>query len=1578
MPNNELSVSGEDVSRLTGRSFESADLSFEKVGELFGETFMDAIAALSPTNDIDEAVQNIRDLADNYHVDLADALLGATVASNADADSAIAAVGFRDLLTADEIAAPNELVFDEALDDILHDDRLNDTFRAIASIAPDSLCAQITGFLDQREDIFEKRMEAEDHHIEILAAADENGDYEAILAEQKAYTGVQESFDILDSQLNEAIDQFYDKLSEIRGVSISVEEQDVISKILDADERGDYVNGGMFLDTAKDYIAQHPDSILTDFCAAREEYMAVREYITYDSPFEVKQDLANKYNAYNRVCRDAMHAQVVETPERVSDTVEAQKNDEIGLEGNEQAGVEKANIIDADVTVSDSGQQREIAAEDAAQKTDSSAVEAPGTEKDLPNGYDIRVDARSIVDYCVAERIHANGKGYLSFNEGKDLVASVHAKFDDMERMAKAGYPMAKEFSDIVNELDALGPATNSDFDHDNRIEELIARKSELTDYAGAVIESTLNQTTIEQEKAINKYCQAEKLVERNPNSQTGIENMQFYKDELRRYSSPTSPDRGGVAAQFEDMLNVRDRAEAKVSVWLERYNSAPPDETEALSDALLEIRFARDKAQYAVDSRFYETQICIEGADRFGIIDLPPVVEEKQDIEAVPVTDTMQPTSDLEEKSPYEVAKERYEAVQGKYLFRNTFVCVERLNLNIEAYRAGENGANGHHVSGGDIAMNILELSRSNIFESIFEVAIRDYFDERFPERDSVDIGEDKVQLRWEDEIPTTRDFTREAADTGLVSDDFNPEHHHSDNPEFGHYMRADMTKAVKYNDIGINVYNCGPKDTIFTVTTGNVDKDGKSDVMAVPPLRLVTMGKSRFLVDPFGQTIRSNYVSDVRDADKNLEICHPYFDALDISASPQGRERLEAMAAHRHTDVETCKEEIVAQCKKEYGETGVIEIREHENYIKETLLPDTLSDLSECKERISFLSDVKQVFTNRVESPAGYDEPQDIENYKSVLKIIDDALGKLNTLETGFTTRVDQLASTIELYDHVKTVHRVSRDPDSKFETVVYATSRAHGKIDNPYFGVGLTDVQSIDMTLEACGFKTDNNLEDVFVGRGWPEESNTVFDWIGGKHDVIEPNSEIEELRHDIRESISVLVPNFEEIWPGLIDKGDRKFDIEKFDAKAILRDAGVVPVDKDAMIADAKKADVTENDHLERLGLYSYKHLTPAQDLEFMNSQPYVPTLEKAPTEAQIQRARDNIAHYAFGSPTAEGLGTRKLTADLDWNTVRPREIIQDGNRFWVRPEGEQKHILMTIDQTAAYLHGPLDKEDVSDALDKYLSISRDSRSTFSFATDFLDINKYRVSPETVLEAYSDKLHDFLSADGEKVDSYHVETMADCLASLKEQIVECYADKVSDKIEAIVKDAVSGEDSERVGTFVDKLAESFEPVVSKAVGREDGTGKVVLSDSVKAKLVSLVEKGAGPDDLKNIIEVAKAIDAVFEGYSDLLKDILETQNDVESKSDHVAMDDAAFVDEADDTEAINDVDTKDEADSSDSSDKDSFKDAVEDIGHSIQDVLDGLDRIDRYEDNGEKEVVPNLIDRSEDDDDKVDKG
>ncbi|MCQ5145148.1 hypothetical protein [Enterocloster bolteae] len=448
-------------------------------------------------------------------------------------------------------------------------------------------------------------------------------------------------------------------------------------------------------------------------------------------------------------------------------------------------------------------------------------------------------------------------------------------------------------------------------------------------------------------------------------------------------------------------------------------------------------------------------------------------------------------------EKSRYELLKERYDADKDKYLFRNTFVVLERLELNIEAYRTGEDGDKGRPVSGGDIAMNIIELTRSNVWESMMEIAVRTYFDERFPAK--VDTGttvEEKPDVEAEppkvDRPDLVRDMSGAVRDDGLVYErnvDLKELGIDTKNPLAGHYMGVDMTQAPdpKMSDISMDVWKTG-RGTTDTVTIG-----GEATTLRIPDIRMVEFNDDRYLVDPFGKVVYS-------DADPTEKEPTSYFRSLDISTYRYNTPMVEAAAQGKGITVEEYKDLISEKVKADFTERTLAGFDKHAAYLKDQI-PDIKGTIEAYTEKIETLSAKESELKTGIERisslPAESISPKDVstkEEYEKKLGDISEAKEKLSSAVEKMEARADKLESTIEGYSQAKAVcSSGATDVDSSFAVVLRADMEAGGRTGNEDYGLSKEDLEKISDVLSSLDSKVDveNETDDVEKG---PKDTGT----------------------------------------------------------------------------------------------------------------------------------------------------------------------------------------------------------------------------------------------------------------------------------------------------------------------------------------------------------------------------------------------------------------------------------------------------------------------------------------------------
>lgn len=1972
-----MSVPYDDNNHLDSfNKFFDGNLSFEDLGNDYAEVLESIASIFTDDGDVEKFIREARDFSDEHGLSFSDSMLALGAQNNPDIEAKLAEVILTNIVDVEIIPKPDVLIDNVMVGADSDYKSTYESMERIANAMPDSVPAYLFELIKTIEGIDRGINTLEHVHAEALkdATSDDKIQYENDFYEQSMKMRL------------DARNECMDKIDSVRSwvgmkatQDVTTIEKELVYDLVSSEhhEQGCRDVGDVISDIS-DYCRSHPTSPLAAIISTRSEYQSALVDITENSTKEEKQDLLDKYHDYEVTCSSVLNSREIDESGRV--VVSEYDKDNAT---NDNASAERATNDSEDKTENDTDNNNRTTTDDSGTKVDvpedketkdtADAASKDSTDKSIPVDKDeskvnIRVDSRAVLDYGIATRIYDQREKYESFNQGEDVRQLVYAKQDDIEKIAKEGGPLCKEFLSIINELDQLGDK-NGDVEHDARIDELSARQEDLVLYAGAVIGSTKNEFERGEEQSVYNYHQAEMRVDDGDTD--GLDDLSTYAEELKSFSSDGA-DRSLPGSRYNDLLLTRNEEKIKAETLLEKYKSATdPTEKDNYSNEQFEARFHQDKAQLEMDKMYFEIDICHDGIEKYGEIDSRPAdVEVQENIAGVDIK--LEPVDMEPPQSAYEAAKEEYDSIKDKYNFRNTFVAYDRLKFDIEAYKSGEDGSRGHPVSGGDIAMAVIEFTRTNILESMMEVAIRKIFDDAFPavDKDAQDVEQEKTpQVRVDNtdaDIHDQVDSHGVATDRGIVIDDVQDveKEYNKENPGFGKYAGADMTKDSIVNDVSMKVYNCGPKRSDFTITTK--DESGKIESINIPPMRLVTMGDNRYLVDPFGQSVWSNVTTDSPSKIENYDISFPKFDKLDISSNKRVEARLEAWAKEKGCTVEDCKREIIDKCKENYVNRGLDNIDKHETYIKDTLLPRETADLKACQDRIAYVDKAREVFLERVENPKATDSKADTEKYKEFASFLGDVKYKLDKLEAGLKERIDNLKGTLELYSDVRDVVRHSVSLDGKFVAVVRGETDAFGKVDNVGYDITVNDIRTIDKAMEVTGFDADDRLLERFSGRGWSEEANVTYDWNGAQHDSkVESKSE-QETRATVENAAKDS--GVERKYSDLDDHPDRNtYHIEPFDAKAVLEESGVEmptreqnvereqPAEKenvsgmvdhkipaiqsesadkgvihdkiddenkklnksnpafgryagadlskektisnlkvyscgrmesyavekvnsngemqevripairlvempsgskylvdpfgkvlwsDTAVKDESGKDTADNIRFPRLDILNNpntrelfevlsasnindradvykeviseevmgryvdrcmgnidKHETYIKDkllprdtadlqacqdridyidkvkeafaeraenpkdtdtnadvekyksfvsyldevqskletlrdglsdrieglkntLELyadtkdtvqnsddtkekflsvvrsetestgkIDNQSYgvseddVRTIDKAleavgyndngdkleahfsgrgwsenpdisydwkgaqqeskvdaegqsneakadkesdagkidvkgvlveagviketkeealerlgmggmvdgkrpdkpdietvkgePTKDQIEKTREYIKEYGSRAATTDGFGARVVTSNLDWSKVKPNEILRDAgtDRFLVRPEGADRHIPMTAEQAAAYLHGPLEKADIAEALDKYFEIAKDSSSTYSFAEDFLEVNKFRVDPADVLDVYKEKLEEFFDSSNKDIDTddkERLETLADCLASAKDTIVETFTDKVADKIEAIVSDAIDKGDGERVGMFIDKLSASLENVSDKVANMNIDISQIKLNDDVAAKLEAIRnDSGIQDGDMDKLVRLAKTLDAAIEGYSDALKTILieNYKNEIDTGVDNAEKDtDAVVAADDNETDAVvaqdddsadkdatrvdsdgevheKDVDV-DESDGANVEDEDNLED---DLMSVMDDIIDNLHGIDEYD-------------------------
>ncbi len=216
---------------------------------------------------------------------------------------------------------------------------------------------------------------------------------------------------------------------------------------------------------------------------------------------------------------------------------------------------------------------------------------------------------------------------------------------------------------------------------------------------------------------------------------------------------------------------------EGKIEACFEKYGDLLSDIATAngvtvpqmLSEAIVDGHYTLDKIASCIENYSEKSSVNV---NKVGALleDLKGIKDTVKDVtEEAPVDQESEPSEprdssdssialepDIKEEpgyteADYKAAMEKYQERNSVLTFRNTFTAYSKCEVDIIAYKNGWPGADGRPVSGATIAIDVLRFLQSNLIESVFEKALCEYLDKRFPAKtDAVD--RDKKDFDTED----------------------------------------------------------------------------------------------------------------------------------------------------------------------------------------------------------------------------------------------------------------------------------------------------------------------------------------------------------------------------------------------------------------------------------------------------------------------------------------------------------------------------------------------------------------------------------------------------------------------------------------------------------------------------------------------------------------------------------------------------------------------------------------------------------------------------------------------------------
>lgn len=1285
------------------------------------------------------------------------------------------------------------------------DGKFEQVVKIIAEKNPDSDCAKIGDLINERADILQE-IESVKNEQELLSYREDN---ESEIELDK----LDRRLDDLESNLENLeyeIQDFVDELDKGK-VELTSKEEALANDLISEDRNGNFEKAEEITNTIKDVIKVSPNSVLAELVATREDYLEALSGITPNSTSEDKVELVEKYKAYNDCCYDIYNGIIVN-----EDSLQISKEDsqEINDDAKDNS---KDDMLDSEKLIDkmDSSGEAYLENEDDAD-TESDSNSDIFVENDVQDNQDNTVaidtetlntkewdnltdavpnikDAQAVLDYGVAEKIHEHWVEYPAFGDNENgLRSTVSNAKNGVDAIAKDETTLSAKLTDIVNELETLGEK-NGDTAHDSRIDECMAQKEEIILYAGAIVRSEMPENEKDKLEDIRDFIKFDREIRIDGNAnEDNVECRDNRLESIRETVSKNQFGSDSISVKFESLLQKRDIYEKNFEKAEEKYNKATADEKESALEGYKFARLSLDDTQRSLDKIGYAIEICDKGEDKFGTIELQrndidtdssndeqeDIDNDNSDIDDDSIEEQNDTNDDISNRENDLKDKiEKYNIARTKYSSRNFFVCLDKLEMDLESRRLSADGI-GKGVSGGVIAYDVISLLGSNILESVLYAAIISLCDKVWPDdvdkgNDTVDQGNkennnvvDKGDGKHIEVINDTRyvyaDYQERYFDNGTVSDKLSKSEIgdlQQDNPLIGRYFGVNLADTPNPKDnkvLGIEVYRVGKHNgvTIDKLDTGITYKDGSEKVIKIPSMRVgFEKNGGVSVIDALGNTIWTNKTTQGVGPDMEVR---PHYDKLDISKQKGFDEAAEKLGL----TTDQLKDAIV---EKQMGKFAN-EIDRHLNKL-EVQVDNSLVKCQEekqmVKDRIDFLDQFKDNLEKRIDNPKSSDTDSGIEGAKKQADIVSGVKDRLEIQLKGLEQREEQLIETKKnCNEYAVTCKEFAQDKDIISLKACDVLSKARGYIENPYIeGTGTaTDQKQIDTILETTGFdKDDKKLYDLSVDKGCPAEPNVEIDKYGAKHDTAPTTREQNsiEVREMLGDAINQIPQDdMERKFPGLVDRRE-------------------VNITDDSVINDVIKE-------------------------------------------------------------TNNGTGSIDKIED---NTDK------------------------------------IGKEDIGKEIDKHCAIATDLESTFSFKDDFLMDNKDNIDPNTLVEAFKEKLEAFFEESS--IDKDKIELTADCLASVRDIIVDSFTDKVIDKIEVVISDAIEkSPDNGNAEIFVDKLLDSTAPIVEKAetIGID-----TTVPDGVWNKLEGLKDLGVSDEQIASLGRVVGAVNGAIETYVDTIKSL-----------------------------------------------------------------------------------------------------
>lgn len=282
------------------------------------------------------------------------------------------------------------------------------------------------------------------------------------------------------------------------------------------------------------------------------------------------------------------------------------------------------------------------------------------------------------------------------------------------------------------------------------------------------------------------------------------------------------------------------------------------------------------------------------------------------------------------------------------------------------------------------DVAISVLNFTRSNILETLVIDLIRSLVEKKEDDKDYVEVPEgnatsepvDKYGIQENGDIAqaTSPEEAKEIASyRGLL-------------PEAGKVCGADMSKVDRGSTPDVTIRTTNPDGINGRGVVVTLD-DAKK--YTIPDVRLVDIKGERLLVDPFGKILEVVSDGDKYKVGQTLA-------GLDTSARGMGKDAIETYARDHGLTVDQAKETISHDVKERFCERVEDSYRVEAKAIEQTVIPRELEMRADLQSKLANIDNIARSATTPEDKETLLDMKHDLDK---AIKTLDDRIDSLRS---------------------------------------------------------------------------------------------------------------------------------------------------------------------------------------------------------------------------------------------------------------------------------------------------------------------------------------------------------------------------------------------------------------------------------------------------------------------------------------------------------------------------------------------------------------------------------------------------